>query len=81
MVYVKEDAMTQEPRSSEYPEAETAASDTDTDTEGHSLLYAELAKTVIRDRQRDEARNALNESRRREVSKPARSLRSRILHR
>ena len=51
------------------------------DTEGHSLLGAEFANALDRDRRRDTERNARDEANRRELRKPSRSLRSRLLGR
>jgi hypothetical protein len=71
--------MTQTDKPTELPETEAGAPALD--TEGHSLLNAEFANTVVRDRQRDAERNARDEARRRELKKPSRSLRDRLLGR
>jgi len=70
---------TEHPGAPEHPEADGGAPELD--TEGHSLLNAEFANAVVRDRQRDAARNARDAARRRELNKPSRSLRSRLLGR
>jgi hypothetical protein len=71
--------MTEAPRPIEHPEGETGAPELD--TEGHSLLNGEYANSVIRDRQREDARFVRDEARRHELKKPGRSLRSRLLGR
>jgi hypothetical protein len=68
---------THEPTDSQEPGTLTSV----LDTEGHFLPNAEYAGAVMRDRQRDDARSARDEARRRELKKPARSLRSRLFGR
>jgi hypothetical protein len=71
--------MTHEPESTDAPQAQTDASELD--TEGHSFSNAELMNSAIRDRRRDDDRIVLDASRRRELKKPTRSLRSRLFGR
>jgi hypothetical protein len=71
--------MTHEAESTEDPQAQVDAPELD--TEGHSFSNAELSNSAIRDRRRDDDRIALEASRRRELKKPTRSLRSRLLGR
>ena len=61
------------------PESETAAPELD--TEGHSFVNAEYVHTVVRDQQREASRIVRDEAYRRELKKPSRSLRSRLLGR
>ena len=68
--------MTQPDKPIEHPEAGP-----ELDTEGHSLLDAEFANALDRDRRRDTERNARDEAHRRELKKLSRSLRSRLLGR
>jgi hypothetical protein len=78
-VQPKKGSMTQEPRPTDQPESDTAAPELD--TEGHSLLNAEFANSVVRDRQREDARIVRDEARRHELKKPGRTVRSRLLGR
>jgi hypothetical protein len=71
--------MTQEHKPTGHSDAEAGA--LELDTEGHSVLNAEFANAVVRDRQRDDARHARDEAHRHELKKPGRSLRSRLLGR
>lgn len=71
--------MTHEPEPTEDPQAQTDA--TEPDTEGHSFQTVEYSNSAIRDRRREDDRYALDAARRRELKKPTRSLRSRLLGR
>jgi len=71
--------MPQDPRPSDHPETENETPELD--TEGHSLLNAEFANSVVRDRQREDAQIVRDEARRHDLKKPGRSLRSRLLGR
>jgi len=71
--------MAHEPQPTEDPTAQTDAPELD--TEGHSFSNVELSNSAIRDRRREDDRLVLDAARRRELKKPARSLRSRLLGR
>jgi hypothetical protein len=71
--------MTHEPEPTEDRQAPTDAGELD--TEGHSLANGEFFDSVIRDRRRDDDRLVLDAARRRELKKPTRSLRNRLLGR
>jgi len=71
--------MAQQPEPTDQPESDTTAPELD--TEGHSFVNAEYANSAVRDRKREEARIVRDESRRHELKKPGRSLRSRLLGR
>lgn len=71
--------MTQPDTATERGANETGA--LELDTEGHSLLNAEYARTVERDRRRDTERNARDQAHVRELKKPSRSLRDRLFGR
>ncbi len=63
------------------PDDEAGAQPQDLDTEGHSLLGAQLADSMNRERVREVDREVLAAARRRQVAKPTRSLRDRLLGR
>jgi hypothetical protein len=71
--------MTHEPEPTEDPKAQT--DEPELDTEGHSFSNYELSNSAVRDRRRDDNRLALDAARRRELKRPARSLRNRLLGR
>jgi hypothetical protein len=79
MLCVEEGGMTQVPEPTEDRTAQTGA--LELDTEGHSLSNGEFTNAVLRDRRREDERYALEAARGRELKKPGRSLRRRLLGR
>jgi hypothetical protein len=78
---VKEVTMTDSSVPTPQPDDHAGATDPELDTEGHSLLGAQLADTMNRERVREVDREALAAARRRELPRTNRSLRSRLLGR
>ena len=75
----KEDDMTNADQPTQLPDG--ADDQGEFDTEGHSLSNGEFLNSTMRDRQREDAQISRDASHRRELKKPDKSLRDRLLGR